>query len=57
MVWEEFNKQLLSTRDTGTDNLSPEEAEAAIDIHFSSLRLYSLSAECALKGLIIKNDP
>ncbi|NLF99362.1 MAG: hypothetical protein GX565_04345 [Lentisphaerae bacterium] len=57
VVWEEFNKRLFSAKDAGTGKFSAEKAEAAIDIHFNSLLLYSLSAECALKRLIIKNDP
>lgn len=57
VVWEEFNNRLFSAKDAGTGKFSPEKTESAIDIHFNSLLLYSLSAECALKGLIIKNDP
>ena len=57
MVWDEFNNRPLSAKEVGTGKFSSEKSEAAIDIHFNSLLLYSLSAECALKGLIIKNHP
>jgi hypothetical protein len=56
-VWEESQKRQLCARDAATGKCDPDKAGPAIDIHFNSLLLYSLSAECALKGLIIKNDP
>ena len=57
LVWDEFSRRLLEAIDKETKSFDENKFNAAVDLLRNSQFLYSLAAECALKGLIIKQRP
>lgn len=56
-LWDLFTEELKNAYKSGTDELDLDYLEYATDVLRNSQLLYSLCAECVLKGLLIKNDP
>jgi len=57
VVWDEFSRRLLDAIDKETKSIDDAKIEEARDVLRNCQFLYSLAAECALKGLIIKQHP
>jgi len=56
-VWEAFSGALLKSIDKEKKSFNEEAFQGATDLLRNSQLLYSLAAECALKGLIIQKSP
>lgn len=56
-VWDAFSETLLKSIDKESKSLDEEDLQCAIDLLRNCQLLYSLAAECALKGLIIQQSP
>ena len=57
VVWDEFFRRALATIDKKTKSFDDQKFSEATDVLRNCQFLYSLAAECALKGLIIKQNP
>ncbi|OAI07800.1 hypothetical protein A1353_06335 [Methylomonas methanica] len=57
VVWDAFSHRLLDAIDKETKSLNEDKLSEATDVLRNCQFLYSLAAECALKGLIIKLHP
>tara|TARA_A100001391_G_scaffold151462_3_gene109111 strand:+ start:27936 stop:28523 length:588 start_codon:yes stop_codon:yes gene_type:complete len=56
-VWEVFSHRLMNSIDSDTRSIDDEKLDEAKDVLRNCQFLYSLAAECALKGLVIKQNP
>lgn len=56
-VWNAFSEALLGSIDKESRSINEESLEDATNILRNCQLLYSLAAECALKGLIIQQSP
>jgi hypothetical protein len=56
-VWDEFSRRLVAAIDKDTKSCDDHKLAEATDVLRNCQFLYSLSAECALKGLIVKKNP
>lgn len=56
-VWDEFSRRSLDANDKETKSFDDAKFAEATNVLRNCQFLYSLAAECALKGLIIKQQP
>lgn len=56
-VWNEFMEQLKLSIDPKTKTMDDSKSEVAFAVLLNSQFLYSLAAECGLKGLLISDQP
>jgi hypothetical protein len=57
VVWEEFASRFVGAVDRSSKATDPARSLEATDVLRNCQFLYSLAAECALKGLLIKQQP